>query len=246
MKSRLLGGVAAVVLALIGAILVFSYAAKADSRAMADLQPTDVLVVRKAVPIGTDVKQLSESVVLAKRPTGSVPTGALSTLDTSTGKVTATGLVPGEALVAQRLVDPETLQTPGSIPIPKGMQEVTIALDPQRVVGGRIAAGSTVGVFVTFGAGALKYDKAPTTTTQRVFHKMLVTSLQRADATVDPAEGNKALPAGSMLVTLAVDDPSAAKIIFSAENGSIWLTNEPKDATEDNPPKPVRITEVYP
>lgn len=246
MKSRLLGGVAAVVLALIGAVLVFSYAANADARAMAGLQPTDVLVVRKAVPAGTAVEQLQESVGLDKRPTGSVPTGALTTLDNSAGKVTATDLVPGEALVGQRLVDPETLEAPGSIPIPKGMQEVTVALDPQRVVGGRIAAGSTVGVFVTFGGGALKYDKISTTTTQRVFHKMLVTSLQRADPAVDPADGSKVLPAGSMLVTLAVNDPAAAKIIFSAENGAIWLTNEPKDATEDNPPKPVRVTEVYP
>jgi hypothetical protein len=49
-----------------------------------------------------------------------------------------------------------------------------------------------------------------------------------------------------MLVTHAVDAPSAAKTIFSAENGSIWLTYEPKDATEKNPPKPIRITEVYP
>lgn len=245
MKSRLLGGVAAVVLALIGAILVHSYAANADVRALADLEPTNVLVVGKAVPAGTSVEQLQESVALVARPAGTVPAGALTSLDASAGQVTVTDLVPGETLLRQRLVDPETLQTPGSIAIPEGLQEVTIALEPQRMVGGRIAAGSTVGVFVTFDAGALKEDPQ-SATTQRVFHKMLVTSLQRADTVVDPSEGNKALPAGSMLVTLAVNDPMAAKIIYSAEFGRIWLTNEPRDATEDTPPKPVRITEVYP
>lgn len=245
MKSRLLGGVAAVVLALIGAVLVFSYAANADARAMADLQPTDVLVVRKAVPAGTAVEQLQESVGLDKRPTGSVPTGALTTLDASAGKVTATDLVPGEALVGQRLVNPETLQTPGSIPIPKGLQEVTFALEPQRMIGGNIAAGSTVGIFASFDKGAIK-EHPEEASTQRVFHKVLITRLQRADAATEPAEDGQALPAGTMLVTAAVNDRDASKIVFASEFGRIWLTNEPKDATEDNPPKPVRITEVYP
>ncbi|MBM6622427.1 hypothetical protein JTF08_12475 [Micrococcaceae bacterium RIT802] len=245
MKSRLLGGVAAVVLALIGAILVFSYALNADARAMAGLQPTDVLVVQKSVPAGTTVEQLQESVTLEKRPAGSVPTSALTELDTSAGTVTAADLVPGEALVRQRLVDPATLQTPGSVPIPKGLQEVTFALEPQRMIGGNIAAGSTVGLFASFDKGALK-EHPNEASTQRVFHKVLVTRLQRADAATEPAEGGQALPAGTMLVTAAVKDHDAAKIVFASEFGRIWLTNEPKNATEDNPPKPVRITEVYP
>ncbi|WP_372698878.1 Flp pilus assembly protein CpaB [Arthrobacter sp. JSM 101049] len=245
MKSRLLGGVAAVVLALIGAVLVFSYAANADARAMADLQPTDVLVVRKAIPAGTAVEKISDSVALEKRPAGSVPSGTLSTLDGLTGTVAAADLVPGEALVGQRLVDPKTLQTPGSIPIPKGLQEVTFALEPQRMIGGTISAGSTVGIFASFDKDAL--EKHPgEESTQRVFHKVLVTRLQRADPATEPAQGSQALPTGTMLVTVAVNDQAASKIVFTAEFGHIWLTNEPKDAKEDNPPKPVRITEVYP
>ncbi len=55
MKSRLLAGIAAVVLAIIGAILVVSYAQGADTRAVQGLDPVSVLVVKKAVPAGTSV-----------------------------------------------------------------------------------------------------------------------------------------------------------------------------------------------
>lgn len=245
MKSRLLGGVAAVVLALLGAVLVYSYAANADARAMQGLTPTNVLVLRKAVPVGTPVEDFSESIALEARPSNTVPAGALSNLDASAGQVAVADLVPGEVLLAGRLADPATLEVPGTVAVPKGLQEVTFALEPQRMVGGNITAGSTVGVFVSFDKEGLK-DDAGVPATGRVFHKMLVTRLQRADATVEAAEGAQPLPAGTMLVSLAVNDRDAAKIVYSAEYGRIWLTNEPKDAKENNPPQLMRQSEVYP
>lgn len=245
MKSRLLGGVAAAVLALLGAVLVYSYAANADARAMAELTPTNVLVARQAVPEGTSVADLGESLALEARPAGTVPAGAIAALDNVAGQVTAVDLVPGEVLLSSRLVDPASLQVPGTVAVPKGLQEVTFALEPQRMVGGNITAGSTVGVFVSFDKEGLK-DDAGTPATGRVFHKMLVTRLQRADAAVEPAEGAQPLPAGTMLVSLAVTDRDAAKIVYSAEYGRIWLTNEPKDAKENHPPQLMRQSEVYP
>lgn len=245
MKSRLLGGVAAAVLALLGAVLVYSYAANADARAMAELTPTNVLVVRQAVPEGTSVADLGESVALEARPAGTVPAGALAALDNVASQVTAADLAPGEVLLSSRLVDPASLQTPGTVAVPKGLQEVTFALEPQRMVGGNITAGSTVGVFVSFDKGAIK-DDAGSPATGRVFHKMLVTRLQRADATAESAEGAQPLPAGTMLVSLAVTDRDASKIVYSAEYGRIWLTNEPKDAKENHPPQLMRQSEVYP
>ena len=37
---------------------------------------------------------------------------------------------------------------------PTGMQEISVQLEAQRVVGGRIAAGDTVGIVVLFDKGA--------------------------------------------------------------------------------------------
>ncbi|GAP54226.1 hypothetical protein AHiyo6_07910 [Arthrobacter sp. Hiyo6] len=55
MKTRLLGGLAALLLAVVGSVLMFNYAQAADSRAQQGLEPVEVLVVQKAVKAGTPV-----------------------------------------------------------------------------------------------------------------------------------------------------------------------------------------------
>ncbi|MGO4804133.1 RcpC/CpaB family pilus assembly protein [Arthrobacter sp. 2MCAF15] len=159
------------------------------------------------------------------------------------GKVAAIELLPGEALLGARLADPATLSAPGSVAVPKGMQEISVQLEAQRVVGGRIAAGDTVGIVVLFDKGALK-DAPDVETGQEVFHKVLVTSVQRSVAKTAGATGtstdaaeqaNTELPTGQLLVTFARNDADATKIAFGAHFGSLWLTKEPATATEGAP-----------
>ncbi len=50
MKTRLLGGIVAVVLAIVGTLLLVTYVQAADARAQKDLQPVDVLVIQSQVP----------------------------------------------------------------------------------------------------------------------------------------------------------------------------------------------------
>lgn len=144
-----------------------------------------------------------------------------------------------------------TLSAPGSVPVPDGMQEISVQLDAQRVVGGRIAAGDTVGVVISFDKGANK-DAPDLETTQQVFHKVLVTSVQRTEASTsgsasneDPsAQANTQLPTGQLLVTFARNDIDSAKIAFGAEFGRLWLTKEPA-TTAESAPVVVKKTELY-
>lgn len=244
MKPRLVAIVAAIVLAVAGGAIVFTYAQGAEGRAMARLQPVQVLVAAEAVPAGTPSEALVESLTRTTLPAAAVPPSALRDLADAAGTVTAVDLVPGETLVRERLVDPADLATPGSAPVPEGMQEVTFSLDPQRVVGGRIGAGDTVGVFVSFDSGALP-EQPSEPSTQRVFHKVLVTGVQRADPATEGGADPQALPSGSLLVTVALEDADAATIIFSAEFGRIWLSKEPAPAIEGDPTT-IRKSEVYP
>ena len=39
-------------------------------------------------------------------------------------------------------------------------------------------------------------------------------------------------PTGQFLVTLALDAPSAERLVFAAEHGTIWLSLEPSDAPD--------------
>ncbi|MEE9098248.1 Flp pilus assembly protein CpaB [Pseudarthrobacter phenanthrenivorans] len=236
MKTRLLGGIVALVLAVVGTLLLISYVQGSEARAQADLQPIDVLVVEKQIPQGSTLDQIKSAVKLTSLPSASVPNGALKSLDGLDGKVASADLVPGEPLLGVRLVDPTSLAAPGSVPVPAGMQEISVQLDAQRVVGGRIAAGDTVGVVALF-AG----DGPDGATAQQIFHKVLVTSVQRA-VTQNSAsnqgsseQANTQLPTGQLLVTFARSDADAQKIAFAAEFGKLWLTKEPASATESAP-----------
>lgn len=230
MKSRLLAGTAAVLLGIIGMVLVFSYAQGADRRAQEGLKPVDVLVVQEAVPAGTPVEALAQSLALKPVPANAVPSSALKNLDAAAGKVTGVDLVPGEQLVAERLLDPAELQTPGSVPVPEGLQEVSVALDPQRTVGARLVPGDTVGMFISFPAGPSETN-APPETTQFVFHRLLISGIQQTAAPAqEETAGTPALPTGTMMVTFAVDAATAARIVFAAEFGTIWLSKESEQA----------------
>lgn len=248
MKTRLLGGIVALVLAIAGTLLLVSYVQASEARAQQDLQPVEVLVVQDQVPMGSNLEKVQSAVKLTSLPSASVPNGALKSLEGLDGKVAAVDLLPGEPLLGARLTDQDSLPGPGSAPVPEGMQEISVQLEAQRVVGGRIAAGDTVGIVVLFDKGALK-DSPDVESAQEVFHKVLVTSVQRsmdkASTGSDPAtQANTELPTGQLIVTFARNDADSAKIAFGAHFGSLWLTKEPSTATE-NPPIVVKKPELY-
>jgi pilus assembly protein CpaB len=247
-KTRLLGGIVAFVLAIAGTLLLVSYVEASEARAQQDLQPVEVLVVQEQIPKGSDLETVRTAVKLTSLPAASVPNGALKSLEGLNGKVAGVELLPGEPLLGARLADPGTLSAPGSVPVPDGMQEISVQLEAQRVVGGRIAAGDTVGIVVLFDKGAVK-DSPDIESGQQIFHKVLVTSVQRSMAKAstgsDPAEqANTELPSGQLLVTFARNDADSAKIAFGAHFGNLWLTKEPTTATE-GAPLVVKKPELY-
>jgi pilus assembly protein CpaB len=236
-KIRIIAGAVMAVLALAGLAIISTYVGTADARALDDQEPREVYLVTAPIPQGTPVQELDEFITLHTVPAAVVPEGALGTLEDQDGKVAGVDLQPGEQLLASRLVDPEALEEPGTVPVPKGLQEVTIQLDAPRVVGGRLSAGDTVGVFVSFEGEEQREAK-----TAQDLHKILVTSVQgapTAPATTDGTEESSgsdapAVPEGSLLVTLAVNADTAEKIVYASEFGRIWLSLESEDAEEND------------
>lgn len=239
MKIRIIAGVVMAVLALSGLVLVNSYVGSAEARALDKQEPREVYLVTAPVPKGTPVEELGESIALHTVPAAVVPEGALSSLEDQGGKVAGVNLEPGEQLLASRLVDPQALEAPGTVPVPKGMQEVTVQLDAARVVGGQLAAGDTVGVIVSFEGEGDREAK-----TIKDLHKVLVTAVQGApsgsstatsDAEGAPVSNSApAVPEGAMLITLAVKADTAEKIVYASEFGRIWLTHEPEHAEQND------------
>lgn len=238
MKIRIIAGAVMAVLALAGLALITNYVGNADARALDNQQPREVYLVTAPIAQGTPVEELREFVELQTVPAVIVPDDVVTDLEDFKGKVAGVDLEPGEQLLGSRLVDPQALEAPGTVPVPKGMQEVTVQLDAPRVVGGQLTAGDTVGVFVSFEGEGEGTEEARTT---QDLHNVLVTSVQGAPSTVPSSEetaatGNEApaVPEGSMLITLAVKADTAEKVVYASEFGRIWLSLESEDAERND------------
>lgn len=248
MKTRLLGGLAALLLAIVGSVLMFNYAQAADSRAQQGLAPIDVFVVQKEIPAGTPVADLPQSLKVTSLPGAAVAEDVVASLADFSGKVTSVALQPGEQLLAARLVDPNALAAPGTVPVPLGMEEITLLLEPQRILGGQLKAGDTVGVYTSYKLDDAAGANAPVGNdvkgfkefTKLAFQKVLVTSVQQAPAEETANKNSNstsegpALPSGSVYVTLAREDVDTAQIVFASEFGKVWLSKENTDSKDGN------------
>ncbi|MDQ0768351.1 pilus assembly protein CpaB [Pseudarthrobacter defluvii] len=243
MKARLLGGIAALVVAVLGTVLLFNYVQGADRRALANTETQDVLVVKQNVPAGTPANQLAQYVTTKAVPRTAVAADGVRDLGALGETVTSVALVPGEQLLSSRLVDASAYLGPARVAVPTGLQEISVRLDIDRVVGGTIRAGDSVGVFISTN------DQATGGNTQFTFHKVLVTAVQfssgapaqtEAEATTQTSSSGalnstnqkKQVSNGSYLVTFARNAVDTEKLVYAAEFGKVYLSKEPADAIE--------------
>ena len=223
MRRRLIAALAALVLAATGAVVLLAYVRGADARALAGVQTVDVLVVDRPVAEGTPGEDLADLVRTERLPAKAAVPGGVTDLDALTGQVATVDLQPGEQLLAARFAAPEDLTVPGTVAAPAGTSEVSILLEPQRAVGGRLAAGDTVGVHVSLDGR-----------TRAVLSRVLVTQVQGAPVAVADGEGTDtassggAAPSASLMVTLGLRPEAAEAVVFGMEHGTVWLSLEPE------------------
>jgi pilus assembly protein CpaB len=243
MKRKIIGVLAALVLAGIGTTALVVYVESAKDRAVAAEALVDVYVVSQAIPKGTPVGDITQSVEVTEVPARVVVDDAVTDLDDiDTELVAAVDLAAGEQLLSSRLVSADRLSRAS---VPAGLQELTVSLDPTRAVGGALSVGDTVGVVLSFEPFDLPdTDNQSPSMTHLTFHKVLVTAVQFAAGegpSTDPEDGDEAsaedteaepAPTNQVLVTLALSSPQVEQVVFGAEFGHIWLTAEDADADE--------------
>lgn len=221
MRTRIIAVAIAAVLAIVGAVVLVVAVRSADQAAVAGAQLQSVLVVRSEVPAGTAADHLGDTVTVEQIPAKFVADDAVTDLDDLAGLVAAVDLLPGEQLLATRFSSPEQLASAGMhAAVPVGMQEVSIAVDLQRIAGGSVGPGDRVGVFASFddsGQGAK--------VTSLLLNQVLVTSIA---STVDP-EADEQTAQGLVLVTLALDADDAQAVVHAAEFGRIWMSAQNDD-----------------
>jgi len=223
MTTRVIAVIVAAVLAIIGAVVLIGYVRGADERAFGGAELTEVLIVQDEIAAGTSGGELGATVDLKSVPKAYVADGAITDVSELKGLVAAVPLQPGEQVLASRFVKPDDFGAQGgSAPLPVGLQEITVALDVQRVAGGTLVAGDLVGVY-----GSLPSDNVDSARTQLIESKVLVTSV-----VFDPTlEGTTAQTMGTILVSLAVNADQAQRLVYQLEFGQVYLTRQSDDVT---------------
>jgi pilus assembly protein CpaB len=222
MKTRIIAVAVAAVLAITGAVVLVVAVRSADQAAVAGAQLQSVLVVRTEVPAGTAADRLGDAVAVEQIPAKYVAEDAVADVGDLSGLVAAVALKPGEQVLSSRFATTTELASSGvHIAVPEGMQEVSIAVDLQRIAGGAVGPGGRVGVFAS-------YDDASqgSKTTTLLLNQVLVTAIA---STVDPDAETQAQ--GLVLVTLALNAEDAQAVVNAAEFGHIWMSAQ-NDATE--------------
>lgn len=230
MNKRVIAAVAAGVLALLGVLVLVVWAQGANDRAFEGAELVSVVRVTDDVSQGASASDLAESTETVKLPAESVPDGAVTDLDQISGLATNASLQAGEVLLKSRMVAPGDRK--GSTNVPKGFQEISIALDPEHSVAGTLKAGDRVGMVVTFEP---KDSNAPQLT-DFVLNQVLVTKIKTAIV------GDKGEITGSV-ITLAVKSLDAERVVHSQKWGTVWLTLQNSD-TDTSGAKIITAKEV--
>lgn len=247
MKTRIIGAVLALLLAVAGAFVLITYVRGADARAAEGAELADVYIVQAEVPKGTAGEGIADFVKVDQMPQRNIVQGAVTDLAELDGLVADADLLPGEQLLEARFIDPLELAARGDVQVPEGMQEVTITVSADRMVGGAVRAGDAVGLVYTTSTLSQQANEA-LAVTQFAFHRILVTRVTAGTTvTSSAASGSDSesgtgstpsdVPVDTFMVTLAATTPQIEKIVYGAEqqldgNGGIWLTLEPETADQ--------------
>ncbi|HUQ64245.1 MAG TPA: RcpC/CpaB family pilus assembly protein [Acidimicrobiales bacterium] len=218
-RQKLIGVIASVVLAAIGTALLVAYVRSAEENASERQKTAGVLVVTDKITQGTKAEDMAAKVKTQMVPVNVMALGAVGDVSALAGRVADVDLLPGEQLVQSRFV---TGAEAGKRTVPPGALKVTVLLEAVRAMGGQIHQGDSVGVLVSF---------EDPDTTHLILHKVPVTDV-RTEADGGAPGSVDAKPTGKLFVTLAIDGPSVERVVFGAEHGTVWLSQEPIQADE--------------
>lgn len=246
MNKKLVGVIAAVVMAIVGTGVLVLYVQGAEDRALEGEELVRVLTATVPIPAGTSAEQLAELVEEEDVPVKVAPEGVISDLVSVSGLVTAVELVPGEVLLANRFVEAGNVRArAGSVEVPEGLLEVSIAMSQEQFIGGLPVPGDSVALialgdrddFIFQPNDPLSQDPIDPATGQPlldnykvskiIIQQALVTNVQgnplppqAPEAATDPTQ--RVAPAvGSLLVTLAMEGPDAERLIYARDAQSL-------------------------
>lgn len=144
-RRRIIGIVAAMLLAVVGTVSLVAYVNSAKDDAIAEEALVDVYVVDDFVPKGADPDTIKASISIEQVPARLKQSGAITDLAAIGDDVAATDLQPGDQLLSARLTAKEAV-----LEVVTDKVQVSALLEAERAVGGALKKGDLVGVYLSF------------------------------------------------------------------------------------------------
>lgn len=259
------GGVALVVtvlLAAAAAAAVFLYVTNVKQNAETGGGTVAIVVAKEDIPASTDLDPLIEEGMFETRTVlrDDMVQGAVTDVLQLRGQRTAYPILAGEQIAAARLQG-ELQAGGGLLGIPEGHEAITVSLDAPRAVAGALGDGDEVTIYATFDnvpvaqiraqsvtvtessttAKGLRASASPTATVVLV-PQVQVLRVYGSTAGIDGSQqGPQAT--GTLSVTLALLPEDAQKLVFSMEQGTVWLGLLPPNASGKDL-KPISFAQV--
>jgi pilus assembly protein CpaB len=224
-RRKALLAVAAVIAAL-GTLLVFLYVRGADSRADQQYGAVQVLRVVKQIAPGETVEAAQTA---GKIETGSVSQkdllpDALTAIDPIAGKVAVTTIYPGEQLTSSKF---GSAGSASGLTIPKGKIAISVNLsDPARVAG-FVNPGDKVAIFMSGSEGGGTFSRLLLPNIE-VIGAGTTTVVATTTTDSSGAQTSEQLP--KTLLTLAVTQDEAERLLFASGNGELAFGLMNKDS----------------
>lgn len=212
--------VAAVLVAAMGATLVFFWAKGADTRAEQRFDTVEVLRATALIEPGEKIEDAQAAGKLALQAVAQdqLLEGYQTTTDALVGTAALAPIYPGEQIIAAKFGTSAAVQS--ALQIPDGMLAISVNLtDPARVAG-FVNPGSEVAIFLT---GAAEGDGSS-------FARMLLprvtvlgvgSTTPVSTTTTDETGASTTEQLPRTLLTLAVEQGQAEKILYAQGNGEL-------------------------
>jgi pilus assembly protein CpaB len=221
MTRRLLAIIVAIGLAAVGTAGGLYLVLSADQRARDRIvDAVTVAIAVKRIPVGTTgARVLADSMVRFERmPKVSVPADTLATIDAErTKQVVTSNIAVGQLLLAANFGE-QTSVTSG-LPLPDGKMAVTVQTGAPEQVAGYVRAGSQVAIFLTYGVVDKNGAKTNIERTRVLLPRVEVLAVGTHQASSSTNQSN----AGSLMLTVAVDQGEAERLIEGLSHGTLYL-----------------------
>ena len=242
MSRRILLIASTLLLAVLGTVAVLVYVGRADERAVAGKRAVFVLVAEKKVAAGTTAGAARRDGLLhtVVMPAETVPSGALSDVGADLTDLVASGdIEPGQLVLREMFVTRQART--GGLALTAGKIAVSLSVAGAQRVAGYVQVGSKVAVFDTFNVAETRpgtpagdslqqrqhtYNQATRLVLKSVEVVAIGQPTEAGDDTGKQAAlgtGTAGAPADAVLVTFAVDQGDAEKLIHAAQTGAIYL-----------------------